>query len=54
MKKLAAKGWMGMSWPKEYGGQEIEGVYEFILNGGALPPRRAADRQGRRHHRQDP
>ena len=21
-----------MSWPKEYGGKEIEGVYEFILN----------------------
>jgi len=32
MQKLAAKGWLGMSWPKEYGGQEIEGVYEFILN----------------------
>ena len=32
MKKLAAQGWLGMSWPKEYGGQEIEGVYEFILN----------------------
>jgi alkylation response protein AidB-like acyl-CoA dehydrogenase len=32
MKKLADKNWLGMSWPKEYGGQEIEGVYEFILN----------------------
>jgi hypothetical protein len=32
MKKLAAKGWLGMSWPREYGGQEIEGVYEYILN----------------------
>ena len=32
MKKLAAKGWLGMSWPKEYGGKEIEGVYEYILN----------------------
>jgi alkylation response protein AidB-like acyl-CoA dehydrogenase len=32
MKKLAAQGWLGMSWPKEYGGKEIEGVYEFILN----------------------
>ena len=32
MKKLAAKGWLGMSWPKEFGGQEIEGVYEYILN----------------------
>jgi alkylation response protein AidB-like acyl-CoA dehydrogenase len=32
MKKLANKGWLGMSWPKQYGGQEIEGIYEFILN----------------------
>jgi alkylation response protein AidB-like acyl-CoA dehydrogenase len=32
MKKLAKQGWLGMSWPKEYGGQEIEGVYEYILN----------------------
>jgi len=32
MKKLAAKNWLGMSWPKVYGGQEIEGVYEYILN----------------------
>jgi len=32
MKKLAAKGWLGMTWPKKYGGQEKEGVYEFILN----------------------
>jgi alkylation response protein AidB-like acyl-CoA dehydrogenase len=32
MKKLAAKGWLGMSWPKEFGGQDIEGVYEYILN----------------------
>ncbi len=31
MRKLAKQGWLGMSWPKEYGGQEIEGVYEFIL-----------------------
>jgi alkylation response protein AidB-like acyl-CoA dehydrogenase len=32
MKKLAARGWLGMSWPKEYGGKGIEGVYEYILN----------------------
>ncbi len=32
MKKLAAKGWLGMTWPKRYGGQEIEGIYEYILN----------------------
>ena len=32
MKKLAAKGWLGMTWPKEYGGQEKQGVYEYLLN----------------------
>ena len=32
MKKLAAKGWLGMTWPKQYGGREMEGVYEYILN----------------------
>ncbi len=32
MKKLAAKGWLGMTWPKEYGGQEKDGIYEYILN----------------------
>jgi alkylation response protein AidB-like acyl-CoA dehydrogenase len=32
MKKLAARGWLGMTWPKEYGGREMEGVYEYILN----------------------
>ena len=32
MKKLSKRGWLGMSWPKELGGQEREGVYEYILN----------------------
>ena len=32
MKKLAERGWLGMSWPREYGGREMSGVYEFILN----------------------
>ena len=32
MKKLGHKGWLGMTWPKEYGGSEGEGVYEYILN----------------------
>jgi len=32
MKKLADRGWLGMTWPKEYGGQEREGIYEYILN----------------------
>jgi 3-oxocholest-4-en-26-oyl-CoA dehydrogenase alpha subunit len=32
MKSLGQRGWLGMTWPKEYGGSEGEGVYEFILN----------------------
>jgi alkylation response protein AidB-like acyl-CoA dehydrogenase len=32
MKKMGEQGWLGMTWPKEYDGQEGEGVYEFLLN----------------------
>ena len=32
MKKLGRQGWLGMTWPKEYGGSEGEGVYEYLLN----------------------
>lgn len=32
MAKLAKRGWLGMTWPKEYGGKEMPGVYEYILN----------------------
>ena len=32
MKEMGHKGWLGMTWPKEYGGSEGEGVYEFLLN----------------------
>ena len=31
MRKLAARGWLGMSWPKRYGGQERPGIYDHIL-----------------------
>jgi alkylation response protein AidB-like acyl-CoA dehydrogenase len=31
-KKLADKGWLGITWPKEYGGQDGEGFYEYLLN----------------------
>ena len=31
MRKLAERGWLGMSWPKQYGGQEQSGIYDFIL-----------------------
>lgn len=32
MKKLAKKGWMGITWPKEYDGQAGGGFYEYLLN----------------------
>jgi hypothetical protein len=32
MKKLAERGWLGMTWPKDLGGQEKPGIYEYILN----------------------
>ncbi|HVB92357.1 MAG TPA: acyl-CoA dehydrogenase family protein [Acidimicrobiales bacterium] len=32
MASLGARGWLGMTWPAEYGGQEGEGVYEYLLN----------------------
>ena len=31
-RELGRRGWLGMTWPKEYGGQEIPGIYEYILN----------------------
>lgn len=32
MRTLGQKGWLGITWPKEYGGSEDEGVYEYLLN----------------------
>ncbi|MEQ8840759.1 MAG: acyl-CoA dehydrogenase family protein [Acidimicrobiales bacterium] len=32
MKSLGHKGWLGITWPEEYGGTDGEGVYEYILN----------------------
>ncbi len=31
MRKLAERGWLGMSWPRAYGGQERSGIYDFVL-----------------------
>ena len=32
MAKLGEKGWLGITWPKEWGGQDSDGVYEYLLN----------------------
>ncbi len=32
MKKLAERGWLGMTWPVEHGGSDRDGVYEYLLN----------------------
>jgi 3-oxocholest-4-en-26-oyl-CoA dehydrogenase alpha subunit len=32
MASLGSQGWLGMTWPAEYGGKEGEGVYEYLLN----------------------
>jgi alkylation response protein AidB-like acyl-CoA dehydrogenase len=32
MGKIAKQGWLGITWPKEWGGQEGDGVYEYLLN----------------------
>src|SRR5580692_11086205 len=32
MAQLGERGWLGITWPKEYGGKEGDGVYEHLLN----------------------
>src|SRR5580700_9975152 len=32
MAEMGDQGWLGITWPKEYGGQEGDGVYEYLLN----------------------
>jgi alkylation response protein AidB-like acyl-CoA dehydrogenase len=32
MQQIARQGWLGITWPKEWGGQEGDGVYEYLLN----------------------
>jgi hypothetical protein len=32
MAKMGERGWLGMTWPEEYGGSDGEGVYEYLLN----------------------
>lgn len=32
MAELGKKGWLGITWPEEYGGKDGDGVYEYLLN----------------------
>ena len=32
MANLAEQGWLGMSWPKEYDGQEKSGIYLSLIH----------------------
>jgi hypothetical protein len=32
MAKLAERGWLGITWPKAWGGKDGDGVYEYLLN----------------------
>ena len=32
MAEVGEQGWLGMTWPTEYGGKAGEGVYEYLLN----------------------
>jgi alkylation response protein AidB-like acyl-CoA dehydrogenase len=32
MGKLAARGWLGITWPRKYGGKDGAGFFEFLLN----------------------
>jgi 3-oxocholest-4-en-26-oyl-CoA dehydrogenase alpha subunit len=32
MAKLGERGWLGITWPEEWGGSDGDGVYEYLLN----------------------
>jgi 3-oxocholest-4-en-26-oyl-CoA dehydrogenase alpha subunit len=32
MAELGRQGWLGITWPTEYGGRDSDGVYEYLLN----------------------
>ena len=32
MREMADRGWLGITWPKDWGGQEGDGIYEYLLN----------------------
>ena len=32
MREVGEQGWLGITWPEEWGGQDGDGVYEYLLN----------------------
>jgi alkylation response protein AidB-like acyl-CoA dehydrogenase len=32
MAKVGEQGWLGITWPEQYGGKQGEGIYEYLLN----------------------
>lgn len=32
MRKIADQGWLGITWPEAWGGQDGDGIYEYVLN----------------------
>jgi alkylation response protein AidB-like acyl-CoA dehydrogenase len=32
MRKLSDRGWLGITWPREWGGRDGDGIYEYLLN----------------------
>ena len=32
MREVGERGWLGITWPAEWGGQDGDGVYEYLLN----------------------
>ena len=53
MKEMGRKGWLGITWPAEYGGSEGEGVYEYLLNEALAARGGPQIGKGCRHRRQD-
>src|SRR4051794_41884894 len=54
MAELGAKGWLGLTWPEEYGGAAGEGGDEYLLNERLAGGGGAQNRKGGRNNRQNP
>ena len=48
VRKVAERNWIGISWPKEYGGQGGSRIEQYIVGGRVRPCRRGRRRGGQR------